>query len=484
MRFRVLMILTLAAIVLGSILLLIFAGEEQGAKPAAGQKSAAAQLAGSVAPWQDPELMARVAQGGAFGGEFSRLVAMDIFGRSPQAIRDMQDRTRIVEVAPRSWLIRMPIVNAVLFETDEGLVLVDTGMPAAGPAILTAMRSLSDKPLHTVIYTHGHVDHAYGTRAFLDAGENPEIIAHDNLPQRFERYLRLRGSIAKYMGQPLESLPRHKDDLVWPTRTFSERLELEIGGETFILQHHRGETDDQLYVWVPGRRALASADYYQGFLPNAGNGKRVQRHPEEWAAALREMAELGAEHLLPAHGAEITGNGTAIRRQFLLLAEALQSIVDQTLSNLNRGLPQDEVYRSVELPEYLAEEHTLREQYVSVEDIAKMVMRRHTGWWDDVPSHWSSAPMEERARELARLAGGAERLALRAQELIEKDIRLASHLADWAWYAEPNSAEVQKAVLAVYRARILHPESNTMEITSYLAHMSRVYRRGQKAAKK
>jgi hypothetical protein len=208
---------------------------------------------------EHPALVAAIRRGGAFGGEFSWVVAQNMFSRREDAVEDAKKKTRIVAVAPRTWLIRLPLVNAVLFETDAGLVLVDTGMAPGGPALLKAIRELSDAPLHTVIYTHGHVDHAYGTWALVEAGESPEIVAHEDLVHRFERYIRLRGSIAKYMNQPLEQLPEDRDDLVWPTRTFRDRLELEIGGETFVLQHHRGETDDQLYVWVPGRKARASA---------------------------------------------------------------------------------------------------------------------------------------------------------------------------------------------------------------------------------
>ena len=67
------------------------------------------------------------------------------------------------EMAERGRLVRMPIFNAVVFGTDEGLVVVDTGMAPAGPALLEAIRSVSDAQIHTIIYTHGHVDHAYGT---------------------------------------------------------------------------------------------------------------------------------------------------------------------------------------------------------------------------------------------------------------------------------------------------------------------------------
>ena len=423
---------------------------------------------------EDPQLLAAVSRGGSFGGEYSRLVATDIFGDSPEAVADVRAKTELIEVAPRSWLIRFPIVNAAVFETDEGLVVVDTGMAAAGPALLDSLRKISDKPVHTVIYTHGHVDHAYGLKPMLAAGENPQIIAHAALPDRFRRYLLLRGSMARYMSQPEESLPATAEDLVWPTRTFHDRLELMIGGERFVLQHHRGETDDQLYVWAADRRALASADYYQGFLPNAGNGKRVQRYPGDWAVALREMAALDAAHLLPGHGAPISNDPEQIAEQLNLLAAALEHVVDHVISGLNRGLRKYEIVLSTSLPPELAERHSLREQYVSVQDIAKMVIRRHTGWWDDIPSHWTPASPAAQATELAALAGGAKRLATRSLELIDSDLRLAAQLADWAWFADPDDPLVQQVVMEVYRQRILAPESNTQEILVYLDAMAEV----------
>ncbi len=422
---------------------------------------------------EDPRLLRAVARGGAFGGDYSRQAAMNMFAAPPGAVEDVRRKTRVVEVAPRTWLIRFPIVNVALFETDAGLVLVDTGMTSAGPVLAEILPRLSDKPLHTVIYTHGHVDHAYGLRPLLRRGARPQIIAHEALPERFRRYLRLWRSIATYMSQPPANMPREAADLDWPTRVFSKRLELEIGGERFVLQHHRAETDDQLYVWVPGRKALASADYYQGFLPNAGNGKRVQRHPEEWAQALREMAGLGAEYLLPAHGEEIIGDARYIRESFTLLADALQSIVEQTIVGLNAGLRKDQVYRGVHLPESMARDPRLREQYVSVQDISKMVIKQYTGWWDDIPSHWTPAPLEEQAAEISALAGGVERLVERALALAAGDnLRLASHLVDWAWFSEPGNPRVQQAVLDIYRQRVLAPETNTMEMLEYLDMMA------------
>ena len=94
-----------------------------------------------------------------------------------------------------------------------------------------------------------------------------QIIAQENILERFNRYIELRQSMAKYMNQKAEQMPLSLDDIALPTKVFSNRLELTIGNERFVLQHHKGETDDQLYVWLPDRKILATADYYQGFMP-------------------------------------------------------------------------------------------------------------------------------------------------------------------------------------------------------------------------
>jgi alkyl sulfatase BDS1-like metallo-beta-lactamase superfamily hydrolase len=418
----------------------------------------------------DADLAEAIVGGGAFGGDYSQAVAQNMFNpASGPAIEDAKAKTEIVEVADRTWLVRLPIVNSVVFETDEGLVIIDTGMAPGGPAILQAVRSVTDAPIHTIVYTHAHVDHCMGTWALVEDG--PEIVAHVGAEERFHRYVRLRGSVSRYLSQPLDTFPAGGDDWVPPTRTLTDRLTLTIGGERFDLVHRRGETDDQLYVSVPGRRAVACADYYQGFLPNAGNGKRVQRYIEEWAVALREMIALEPEYLLPAHNQAVTGR-EEIAEVLAVHAEALEYIVAHTIDGLNERLRQDEVVDSLELPAHLAEHPVLREQYVSPGDIARMVIKQYCGWWDDIPSHWGQARFDQQAAEIAALAGGVDALVARARSLSVDDPVMACHLADWAFFADEHHLDAARAVIDVYRDRIIHDTKNTQQVLVYLDHMT------------
>jgi len=419
---------------------------------------------------ENPEIIDVIVGGGSFGGEYNPAVAANMFSRRAEAVDGAREQTRAVEVAERTWIIHMPIVNSVVFETDEGLVVVDTGMAPAGPALRDTLKRLSDKPIHTIIYTHSHVDHAFGTWALLEDGSNPEIVAHEDSVVRVERYARTWGTISRLMSQPIETPPTvDGTTYVKPTRTFRDRLTLEIGGETFELIHRRGETEDQLYVWVPSRRAVCAADYYQPFIPNAGNGKRVQRYPEEWAMALREMIALEPALLLPAHGEAITDPVEAADK-LAIHAEFLEIIVGHVMAGLEAGVRQDLIVDSLEIPDRLLDDPTLTEMYNSPKDIAKMVIRQYVGWWDEIPSHWSRATLASQGAEIVRLSGGIDALLARVNELVDEDLVMACHLIDWAFLAEPDNPDVMRLTIEVYKRRMI-VSTNTQEALAYLEQM-------------
>lgn len=421
---------------------------------------------------EDPRVIQRFVTGGIFGNKASRVAGLHMFSRDEAVIADVRAKTEREEAAPGVWLVRFPIMNAVFVETDAGVVVIDTGIPGAGPVMLEHIREVTDAPIAAIFITHGHVDHVGGLWAFEAAGEMPaRVIGHENLPARLARYEALSGSLGKYMSQPPEEVLYSVQNGPLPNELFSDRLDVEIGGEAFVLQHHRGETDDQFYVSVPGRGVVVVSDYYQPFVPNLGNGKRVERFGADWIVALREMAGLGAEVLLPMHGPQVVG-AEQITADLTLMADAIEHIAQETRAGLNAGLRKDEVVDAINWPDRFADDPRLDNYYVTPRDVAKMFIKQWTGWWDDQPAHWSPATLEAQSRRIVALAGGVEPFLAEARTVAESDIVMASHMADWAFYAMPDDTAVQDFAIDIYRTRLLDPAVPEQEALAYYDHIA------------
>jgi alkyl sulfatase BDS1-like metallo-beta-lactamase superfamily hydrolase len=389
------------------------------------------------------------------------------------AIADARKMLSIQEQGPRTWLLRLPFVNIAVFETDAGLVLVDSGYAPAGPALRETLKKLSNKPIHTIIHTHHHADHAWGAWALMDMGPNgkpPRIVTTEAFLDQMQHDIRSHGLIQRNNQQTV--VPLTWTDVIQPTLTFQHQTTLHIGKDDFVLTHARGETEDQLWVWVPTRRVVVSADYYQSFMPNTGNGKRRQRFTEEWALALRQMAAHKPLRVLPMHGPAINADAE-IQDKLNAHAAALEIISEQAVQGLNAGLRADQIIDRIALPPTLAQREDLKVEYVTAKDIGRMVLKQYNGWWDDIPSHWNPAPLAAQARAIAALAGGARPLIERALSMSHSEPAVAASLADWAWLAAPDDEQVLQGALSVYQQRI-REDSTTQEALVYMEHMVRL----------
>lgn len=357
------------------------------------------------------------------------------------------------EVASRVGFVSS-FANVLAVDTDEGVVLVDVGSFFFAKMTKEIVRSFSPKPLHTAIYTHGHVDHVFGVELYeADQPGKAQVVAHENLPARFDRYRETGGYNACINARQFQTQTSWPTDYRYPDRTFASAIQLSVGGTELEVTHARGETDDHAYVWLPQPRVLATGDLFIWATPNAGNPQKVQRYPREWARALRAMAELGAEVLCPGHGPPIFG-AAHVQNALTDTALLLEHLVAETLARMNEGAPLDAILSSVKAPPELLDKPYLRPIYDEPEFIVRNIYRLYGGWWDGNPARLKPGPEAALAAELARLAGGAKVLAERALELSARgDHALACHLVETAYRASPDDKEARAARAKVYQAR-------------------------------
>lgn len=346
--------------------------------------------------------------------------------------------------------------NVTAIRTPAGLVLVDTGSRETARETLAALRWHDDSPVHTIIYTHGHIDHTWGARlldqeAAATGLPRPRVVAHRNVLDWLARYDATHGLNSLVMGrqfnQPGYVFP---DGHRRPDEVYDDTLALTIGGVRIELMHGRGETDDATFVWLPDERVLASGDFVIWVFPNAGNPRKVQRYAPDWARALRQMSALKPSILIPGHGPAIIGE--ARTAQVLRDgAGVLESLTRRTLELMNNGVALDAILHSVKAPADLLAKPYLLPRYDDPEFVVRGIWHLYAGWFDGNPAHLKPAPAAELAAELAALAGGPERLAQHAAALASAGrTRLAAHLVELAGLASPADRSIQATRAVVY----------------------------------
>jgi len=357
---------------------------------------------------------------------------------------------KVEEVAPKVYCITA-FGNVGFVITDEGVVVVDTAIYAMGETIREDIREVTDAPIHSVIYTHGHYDHAFGVSALLkDAEERgdpkPRIIGHENVVRRFNRYRELQSQqefinrIQFDVPEEIMVVPR---EYHYPDVTYHDLFSFRLGDLTFELRFGMGETDDATWVWIPERRVVFSGDFVIWSCPNIGNPLKVQRYEVEWAEALEQMASLHPDVLVPGHGPTIRGE--EIQRVCLGTARALRHLHEEVVKHLKQGAWIEQILEEVRLPEDLAKEPYLAPIYGCPTFIVHGIHRRYAGWYDGNPSHLFPSWTRDIAKEVVALADGPKALLDRAEVLKDAGkIQLALHLVDFV-LDNPETASLKEA---------------------------------------
>ena len=369
------------------------------------------------------------------------------------AAQPMAPRMIAEAVAPRTTFVSS-FANVTAFSTDAGLVLVDTGSFVLAEPTRACLRSVETAPVSTAVWTHGHVDHCFGVELYeREANQPVHVIAHTAVPKRFERYRLTRGWNHAINRRQFQTGAQFPGEFRAPDELVADQKSLDVGGRRFELAHALGETDDHLWVWVPDDGVVCTGDLFIWASPNCGNPQKVQRFPREWAAALRAMDALGAEVLCPGHGVPIYGAAN-VHRALDETASLLESLVDQVIALMNQGARLDRILAEVKAPEALLARPYLSPVYDEPEFIVRNLYRLYGGWWDGNPAHLKPAREVQIASELASLAGGAGKLAARAEEVAASgDLALAAHRVELAATAAPEDTAIRALRTKIYTER-------------------------------
>lgn len=187
---------------------------------------------------------------------------------------------KLEQLTPRVYTFNWYFDRTLIIDTEEGLVVVDPFSVHLTGALREALAKAGlNKPVHTLIYTHYHLDHVRG-----GANLHPQhVLAHRKCPEYWADFTAAETA-----------------DIVSPTRLLDGDVELSIGGTPIkLLYQGLSHTDTMYAVYLPDESLVYLADTVgvKVFLPGGG----IALYTPGYMRALDRIAALDFTIFVASH---------------------------------------------------------------------------------------------------------------------------------------------------------------------------------------
>jgi glyoxylase-like metal-dependent hydrolase (beta-lactamase superfamily II) len=190
--------------------------------------------------------------------------------------------------------------NAGFVVTPDGVVVFDAlGTPALGEAMVSAIRTVTARPVRRVIVSHYHADHFYGLQAFKAVGA--EVWAHENGRQYLasdiapSRLAQRTVDLKPWVNENTRLVPADR----WLHFDAGKTIQFVLGGVHFrVIDMSGAHSPDDIMLAVDEDRMLFAGDlFFTGRIPFVG-----EADSKVWLGALDDMLKIAPEVVVPGHG--------------------------------------------------------------------------------------------------------------------------------------------------------------------------------------
>jgi len=201
--------------------------------------------------------------------------------KAKEAAKPPQIETRKVDGTDNVYIFRNGNSQAMFVVTKQGVIATDPvayGRPTGGADYIAEIRKITQAPIRYLVYSHHHLDHIAGGKAFKDAGAT--IIAHKNA--------RTRLAAINHPNTPL------------PDRVVGDRGQVQLGGTTLELYYlGLNHSDSTLVMRLPREKIVFVVDTVPvGSVPGRG---MIYFYPLETERFMKRLLALDWERLIPGH---------------------------------------------------------------------------------------------------------------------------------------------------------------------------------------
>jgi len=231
--------------------------------------------------------------------------------------------------------------NAGIVVGKNGILVVDTLISSKkARKFLEDIRAFSDKPIKYVVNTHSHLDHCFGNAEFDKIGA--VIIAHQNSGKD----LRLNGeaTMKRARAYGLTDDDLEGTTIALPKLTFTERMEIDLGGQTVeLIYKGPSHTGGSIMVYIPDNKILFAGDIlFTDYHPNL-----VEGDIDGWIKTLDYIMSLDVNAIIPGHGPLSGKKDISDMREYLITFDkkakelcAKSKDVDWIVPEIKKALPQ------------------------------------------------------------------------------------------------------------------------------------------------
>ena len=214
--------------------------------------------------------------------------------------------------------------NAGLIVGDGVSLLVDTlfDLCLTAEMLESMVPAVAGSPIATVVNTHANGDHCYGNQLVIGA----EIIASESAahemtevpPSMLAALTNAPGELGDLFRGFFGSFEFEGIEQTLPTRTFQDRLDLEVGGRLVeLIEVGPAHTAGDVIAYVPDARTVYTGDIlFIGGTPIVWAGPLTN-----WINACDLMLGMDIETVVPGHGPLTDKSGIVQVRDYLTFVQ-------------------------------------------------------------------------------------------------------------------------------------------------------------------
>ncbi|MFC6198324.1 alkyl/aryl-sulfatase [Ponticaulis profundi] len=374
---------------------------------------------------------------------------------------------------------------------ETGWIIVDplSTRETAAAAMELVTKTLGERPITGLIYTHGHADHYGGAAGVIDPEEAEAQGVPIIAPLGFADSISAESAVAgihmsrravPMLGTALEvseighvssglgpRFPNGKIGMIAPTEEIGgDDYKRTIDGIEFVFVDAAGtEAPAEFMFYLPQFDAICTAEVATRTLHNAltPRGAKV-RDFLRWSEVLDHMLlEYGdkvdvsfASHHWPVWDQENIQD--YLRRQ----RDVYRYTHDQVLRRANKGQTMIEIAEDIPEPEIQQQNFDTRGYYGTNNHNTKAVYQFYYGWWDGNPANYYQHPPVQKAERFVDAMGGIDAVIAEGIEAFEAgDYRWSAEVLNHAVFAAPDNKLAREWLSATYEQLGFQAESGT-----------------------